>query len=96
MLESELKSWFKGEVKRRCGSVKMIEPKSPPRSDPDLIILGRGAWAAFDFKRNRGAEFQPNQDLTMEFLDDIGWGEFVYPDNAEEVLNGLEDLFPPF
>lgn len=96
MLESKLKAEFKSEVKRRLPFVKMYEPKTQTRSGPDLIILGPGTWAVFEFKRDRDSDEQPNQDFTIDYLSTMGLAEFVYPDNVEEVLNGLEDLFPPF
>lgn len=96
MLESELKRDFKNKVKCRLPHVKMYEPKTHTRSAPDLIILGWGIWAAFEFKRDRDSDEQPNQDFTIEILSEMGRAEFVYPDNVEEVLCGLEDLFPPF
>jgi len=96
-LESEMKADFKDEVEDRLPHVKMFEPKTPPRSDPDLIILGPGPgvgnWAAFDFKRSRDASHQPNQDFKIDYLDTMGWAQFVYPDNTEEILDGLERLF---
>jgi len=97
MLESGLKKAFKADVKRRLPHVKMYEPKTHSRSAPDLIILGPAAiWWAGEFKRDRDSDEQPNQDYTIDQLNEMGYAEFVYPDNAEEVLNGLEDLFPPF
>ena len=96
MLESKLKADFKDEVKRCIPHVRMYEPKTHTRSDPDLIILGPGSWWAGEFKRDRGSDEQPNQDSTINYLNEIGYAEFVYPDNFEEVLDGLEGLFPAF
>ena len=98
MLESELKAWFMSQVRERIPHVEMHEPKTIRRGKPDLYVLGPGAgpgaWAAFDFKADRGADHQPNQDFVIDYLDDMAWAEFVYPDNAEEILDGLERLFP--
>jgi len=97
MLESKLKADFKREVKRRLSYLKMYEPKTHTRSSPDLIILGPGAiWWAGEFKKDRDADEQPNQLREIEELNRMGYAEFVYPDNFEEVLRGLEDLFPSF
>jgi len=96
MLESKFKAWFKDEVKRRIPHVKMYEPKTNRRSRPDLVILGYGIWAAIEFKREEDASRQPNQELEMYALEEMGAAYFVHPDNAEEVLRGLEVLFPPF
>lgn len=97
MLESRLKADFKAEVKRRIPHVKMYEPKTHTRAAPDLIILGTGAiWWAGEFKKDRDSDEQPNQDSTINYLNDIGYADFVYPDNAEEVLRGLERLFEAY
>lgn len=93
MRESELKRWFKGEVKKRIRYVKMYEPKTFNRGAPDLIILGIGAWATCEFKKDEDADYQPNQDYTTELLNEMGFARFVEPDNAEEVLYELERLF---
>ena len=96
MLESRFKADFKDSVKWRIPYVKMYEPKTNRRSRPDLIILGPGTWAAIEFKRKEDASRQPNQEWEMDKLREMGAAYFVHPDNAEEVLRGSENLFPPF
>lgn len=92
MRESKFKSWFKGEVKSRISHVRMYEPKTWKRGDPDLIILGLCMWAALEFKKEEGADRQPNQEYKTDYLNSIGYARFVEPENAEEVLDDLERL----
>ena len=96
MLESEFKAWFKNEIRESIPHVKMYEPKTHTRSAPDLIILGTGEWVVIEFKRAKDADRQPNQDYIMDVLGGMGHAYFAHPDNAEEVLNGLERLFSTF
>lgn len=93
MRESKFKSDFKDEVKKRFPNVKQYEPKTHRRKSPDLILLGPGAWATLEFKKEENADQQPNQDLETEELDLMGYARIVDPTMKEEVLNDLERLF---
>lgn len=101
MLESNLKKWFKDQLDLRINywlrirdqALYLIEPKTHKRSAPDLIILGPGAWAAIEFKRGKDGSFRPNQLYNIRKLNGMGYANFVDPENAEEVLDELEELF---
>ena len=96
MLESKFKSDFKNDIRVRIPHVKMFEPKTHTRGAPDLIILGPGCWAVVEFKRFEDADRQPGQEDTIDILGEMGFAYFAFPENAEEVLNGLERLFPTY
>jgi len=97
MLESEFKGKFLDDLESRLikdiGYLFYIHTNGFQRSFPDLIILGKGAWAALEFKASVRSSHQPNQDFYIEELKRLGYATFVYPENAEEVLNELEELF---
>ena len=65
---------------------------------PDLTVLGpNGHWAVLECKRSR-REFaydkQPNQAYYISRANNIGgYGAFIYPENKEEVLNGIQSAF---
>ena len=62
---------------------------------PDLIIIWKNKWAAFECKRSANEHHQPNQDYYISKLNDMSYASFVYPENKEEVLNELEQAFRP-
>ena len=96
MLESKFKAWFKRELLLRCpqlDELDLIEPSTHTRTHPDLLVLGDVVWAALEFKRDADSSFQPNQEYNVDRLSRKGFAAFVYPENAEEVLYGLEKLF---
>jgi hypothetical protein len=98
MLESEFKLEFIQQIKFRVdplsrGWLYFIQPGLFSRSMPDLVILGSHKWAALEFKQSEKASQQPNQDYHIDELNGLGYARFVYPENAEEVLDELEELF---
>lgn len=99
MKESKFKADFKRDLKERMRElghpVKVIENKASHRSAPDTIVLGRWGWAVLEFKKGSGAAQQPNQAYWVEDYDKLSYGAFVSPENAEEILDELEDIFAP-
>lgn len=60
---------------------------------PDLIILYRNYWAMLEVKRSANAACQSNQDYYVRLLDGMSFAAFIYPENEEEILSGLQQLF---
>lgn len=57
---------------------------------PDRLLLVEDFWAAFDAKRERGSNRQPNQAYYIDKLDRMSFGMFVYPENEVEFLTRLD------
>lgn len=62
---------------------------------PDLLVLYRDKWASLECKRNRNASRRPNQEYYVDKMNDMSFSRFVYPENKEEVLNELREVFEP-
>lgn len=60
---------------------------------PDLTILWRSKWAFLEIKRSADDPEQPNQRWYIEKANGFSFGAFIYPENAEEVLDDLQQAF---
>ncbi len=93
--ESDFIKDFKSELQKRTRGIDLdyIKYRSI-RSTPDFVILGPNfTWAALEFKTSKDAHRQPNQEYHVNRMNEKGFARFVYPENAEEVLDELEELF---
>jgi hypothetical protein len=61
----------------------------------DLTILYRTHWAALEVKASANAPHQKNQDYYVRLLNGMSFAAFIYPENEEEILSGLQHTFEP-
>lgn len=62
---------------------------------PDLIVLFKNKWAALECKDNKTAHKQANQEIYVEQMNIMSFARFIFPENEEEVLYELSQLFEP-
>lgn len=60
---------------------------------PDLLLLLDDQWAMLEVKPKKDAVEQPNQDWWVTELNSMSFAAFIYPENEEEVLDALQQLF---
>lgn len=62
---------------------------------PDLLILFEDTWAILEVKRSaKDRESpEPNQEYFVDTLNRMSFSAFIYPENEEEVLRGLQRQF---
>ena len=60
---------------------------------PDLLILYKHHWALLECKRSSNASHRPNQDYYVDICNKMSFSAFIYPENKEEVLSGIEEAF---
>ena len=90
MLESKFQASLIKEIKKELpGCVVMKNDSSYIQGIPDLLILHKDRWAALEVKQSAKAKHQPNQDYYVEKMDGMSYASFIYPENREEILNGL-------
>ena len=85
-LIKELKALFPGCIvmKNDAGYIQGI---------PDLLILYKDKWASLECKKSANESHQPNQDYYVEVMDQMSYSSFIYPENKEDVLDGLQQAF---
>ena len=62
---------------------------------PDLIILFGGRWACLEVKASAISSVQPNQDYWIEYLNNMWFAAFIYPQNEAEILDALQQALKP-
>lgn len=81
-------------INRFPGCIVMKTDPTYIRSFPDLVILGTGGkWAALETKRSPRSPKQPNQHYYVARLDQMSYAGFIYPENFDQVLGILDDMF---
>lgn len=85
-LKKELKDKFPGCIvtKLDSGDIQGI---------PDLLILYKNKWATLENKKDSKAHKQPNQEYYVNKMNEMSFSRFIYPENKDEVLNELTEMF---
>ena len=85
-LKKELKKMFPGCIVTKLDS-------SDIQGIPDLLVLYKNKWATLENKRSKNSPKRPNQEYYVEKMNDMSFSRFIYPENKDEVLNKLKDIF---
>lgn len=61
----------------------------------DLLILFEDKWAVIEVKKSfkDRQSPRPNQEYFVNLLNEMSFSAFIYPENEEEVLRGLQQAF---
>ena len=94
MLESKFQADLKKELEKRFpGCIVTKLDSSDIQGIPDLLVLYKNKWATLENKRSKNAPKRPNQEYYVEKMNDMSFSRFIYPENKDEVLNELKDIF---
>lgn len=85
-LIKELKERFKGCIVTKLDS-------SHIQGIPDLLILFNNHWATLECKKDAKASHRPNQEYYVKLMNAMSFSAFIFPENKEEVLRGMEQSF---
>ena len=85
-LKKELKERFPGCIITKLDS-------SDIQGIPDLLILHKNNWATLEVKKSAKAIKQPNQEYYVDKMNKMSFSRFIYPENKDEVLNELDEVF---
>lgn len=93
-LEKNFQSKLKKELEEKFpGCIVTKLDSSLIQGIPDLLILYKDKWATLENKRSSKESKQPNQDYYVNKMNNMSFSRFIYPENKEEVLNELGELF---
>lgn len=93
-LESKFQKELMDEIKNRYpGCVILKNDSGYIQGFPDWTILYKDKWAVLEAKRNDKASYQPNQEYYVDKLNSMSFSRFVYPENKEQVLEELQQIF---
>jgi hypothetical protein len=92
--ESKFQSNLKKELKERFpGCIVTKLDANQIQGIPDLLILYKNKWATLENKRSEKASKQPNQEYYVNKMNEMSFSRFIYPENKEEVLQELTNVF---
>ena len=92
--ENEFQAKLISEIRERFpGCLVLKNDPNYIQGIPDLTVLYGTKWAALECKQHRNAKHRPNQDYYVDKMNEMSYSSFVYPENEEEVLYGLEQAF---
>lgn len=57
---------------------------------PDLLVLYGQRWAMLEVKVSASAPERPNQRYWVQYFNNLSYAAFIFPENEEEVLHGLQ------
>lgn len=60
---------------------------------PDLVIFFYDRYAFLEVKKSADAPSRPNQPYYVEKFGNWSFAATIFPENEEEVLNGLQQAF---
>ena len=93
-LESSFQKDLMDEIRDRYpGCVILKNDSSYIQGFPDWTILYKDKWAVLEAKRSKNAKKQPNQPYYVDKLNTMSFSRFVYPENKNDVLRELEQIF---
>lgn len=94
MLESKFQAELIKEIKTKFpGCIVVKNDCNYIQGFPDLTILYKDKWAVLECKKKSNASKRPNQDYYVDTLNKMSFSRFIYPENKEEVLSGLQQTF---
>lgn len=93
-LESAFQKDLMDEIRNRYpGCVILKNDSSYIQGFPDWTILYKDKWAVLEAKCSKNAKKQPNQPYYVDKLNTMSFSRFVYPENKDDVLRELEQIF---
>lgn len=72
------------------GSIVMKNDPTYIQGIPDLTMLYKNMFVAFECKRSESSSRRPNQEWYINKIKEMGGlAYFIYPENMEEIINDI-------
>jgi len=95
MLESSFKTVILERIKKLYPDIIILKNDSGYlQGIPDWLFLLGDTWFSLEIKRSEDSPVRPNQPYYVERMNQMSFSAFVYPENAEEVLDEIQRAFP--
>ena len=96
MLENEYQSKLKRKIKNLLpGCIVLKNDPNIIQGIPDLLVFYKDKWAALEGKKSPHESERPNQSYYVDLMNEMSYASFIYPENEEDVLNELSQIFKP-
>ena len=94
MLENRFKTKLINNLEKRFSGCMVfhLDPNEI-QGIPDLLILFKDKWASLECKKSGKASHRPNQKYYVDLMNQMSFSSFIYPENKDEVLEGLKKIF---
>ena len=94
MRENAYQAYLKGLIETSFpGAIVIKNDSGYLQGIPDLLVLYKTRWAMLEVKPRANAAEQPNQRYYVDLFDGMSFAAFIYPENEEDVLNDLQQVF---
>lgn len=94
-LESKFQAHLIARIENELLPGSIVRKHDIQQGWPDLLVIYRNKWAMLEVKAFEGADEQPNQPYWVDEFNRMSFCAFIYPENEEEVLHGLEQALRP-
>lgn len=92
--ESQFQSKLRKELEEKFpGCIVTKLDSGDIQGIPDLLVLYKNKWATLENKKSKNAHRQPNQEYYVNKMDEMSFSRFIYPENKDEVVSELTDMF---
>lgn len=96
VLEKDFKQAFQKRLKKEVHPIAILQYKQDAttiKGFPDTLVILEGVVVFIEYKKSKRAKYQEGQKLWHDRLEAAGHFSFyVYPENADEVLNEIKRL----
>ena len=96
MKENQFQSQLIKKIKDRLpGCIVLKNDPNYIQGIPDLTILYKKRWATLECKKDGKSKHRPNQEYYVGEMNKMSFSSFIFPENEQEVLAGLERSLKP-